>query len=442
MREFDVVVVGTGMAGQPAASGCAKGGKRVAIVDALPYGGTCMLRGCDPKRVMVEASYVAARAEALLGGGIESVPRIDWRALEARKRSFTDPVPAETEEWLKSLDVETLHGAAHVEGDGELDVAGERLRVRDVVIATGARPRTLDLRGAELLTTSTQFLDLDELPKRITFVGGGYIAFEFAVLSARAGADVRIIHSGGHVLEGFDPDLAGILVDRYRSLGIGIELNARVSAVQGGPGRLLVTSTSGTFEADVAVHAAGRVPDLEGLGLEAVDVRYDSRGVDVDETLRSITNPRFFAAGDAASIGLPLTPVASRQGAVVARNILGESIAFDGTATPSVVFGDPPLASVGMREGDIGDRSEDIDVVFNDTSSWFTSRRLGQTHSASKVLVDKRSGAILGAHILGACAEEIINLFALAMRQGITRDGLRDLLTNYPTVFSDVRYML
>ena len=442
MRVFDVVVIGTGMAGQPAASTCAKAGKKVAIVDALPYGGTCMLRGCDPKRVMLEASYVAARAEALLDGGIETVPRIDWQALQARKRSFTDPVPAEIEGWLRGLGVETLHGAAQVVGDGELNVAGERLRAGHVVIATGARPRTLDMSGAELLTTSTKFLDLEELPKRLAFVGGGYIAFEFAALSARAGAGVRIIHSGGHVLESFDPDLAGILVDRYRSLGIGIELNAQVSRVQGEPGGLLVTSTSGTFEADVAVHSAGRVPDLEGLGLEAADVRYDHRGVDVDENLRSTTNPRFFAAGDAAAIGLPLTPVASRQGAVVARNILGESVTFDGTATPSVAFSDPPLASVGARESDLGDRGRGVDVVFNDTSDWFTSRRLGQTHSASKVLVDKRSGAILGAHILGACAEEITNVFALAMRQGITRDGLRDLLTDYPTVFSDVQYML
>lgn len=442
MREFDVVVIGTGMAGQPAASRCAKAGARVAIVDALPYGGTCMLRGCDPKRVMLEASYVVERAEALRGGGIASAPHIDWGALQSRKRSFTDPVPRETEESLKRLGVETLHGTAHVIGDGEIDVAGERLRAQHIVIATGARPRTIDFPGAELLTTSTQFLDLDELPKRAAFVGGGYIAFEFAALSARGGADVRIVHSGAHALHGFDSDLADMLVERYRSIGIDVVLNARVNAVEGEPGRLVMTTASGTFEEDMAVHTAGRVPDVENLGLEAADVRYDRNGVAVDETMRSITNPRFFAAGDAASIGLPLTPVASRHGGIAARNILGESAAFDGTATPSVVFGDPPLACVGMCEADLGDHAGDVDVVFNDMSSWFTSRRLGQTHSGSKVLVDKRSGLILGAHVLGAGAEEIISLFALAMRHGIKRDELRQLLTDYPTVSSDVQYMV
>lgn len=442
MLDFDIVVIGTGMAGQPAASWCAKAGKRVAIVDALPYGGTCMLRGCDPKRVMVEAAYVVDRAAPLLGQGIDRVPHIDWRALQARKRSFTDPVPQSIEESFKRIGIEMLHGEAHIVGDGGLEVDGKRLWAENVVIATGARPRDLAFPGADLLTTSTQFLDLYELPKRIAFVGGGYIAFEFAGLAARSGAKVSILHAGDHALEGFDPDLADMLVENYRGIGVDVVLNARVGSVQKAHDGLEVTSEAGTFEADLVVHAAGRVPDVERLRLDDADVRYGPHGVEVDETMRSITNPRFFAAGDAASIGLPLTPVASRQGAIAARNILGESVAFDGTVTPSVVFAEPPLASVGLREADIGPGAGGVEVVFNDTRDWFTSRRLAQAHSGSKVLVDKRSGLILGAHVLGACAEELINLFALTMRHGIDRDGLRELLTDYPTVSSDLQYMV
>lgn len=314
-------------------------------------------------------------------------------------------------------------------------VAGGEAQVDDVAVGPGAVPE-----GA-ILEPACEFV----LEKMRDCLQADWRQ-QSAALSTHVDligcADVRIVHSGAHALHGFDSDLADMLVERYRSIGIDVVLNARVNAVEGEPGRLVMTTASGTFEEDMAVHTAGRVPDVENLGLEAADVRYDRHGVAVDETMRSITNPRFFAAGDAASIGLPLTPVASRQGGIAARNILGESAAFDGTATPSVVFGDPPLACVGMREADLGDHAGDVDVVFNDMSSWFTSRRLGQTHSGSKVLVDKRSGLILGAHVLGAGAEEIISLFALAMRHGIKRDELRQLLTDYPTVSSDVQYMV
>jgi len=421
VESFDVIVIGSGVSGQTVAAACAEAGRRVVVIDREPFGGTCARCGCDPKKVLLAAAEAVTRTEALIGDGVEGVSALSWPELITRKRQFTDPVPERITEWFAGMGVELISGAAQITGDIEVTVDGRRLAAGDLVIATGARPRTLDIVGEKLLTSSAEFMELDELPQRIVFAGGGYISFEFAELAARAGADVTIIHRSSRVLVGFDSLLAAKLVDRYRLLGIRVFTDVALEAVVRTPaGELLVGTSAGDITADMVVHGAGRVANASGMGLELLGVEASDRGVTVGSSLRSTGHAHVWAVGDAAALGLPLTPVGARQGAIAAANILGGAQHFDGTVTPSVAFTDPPLATVGMSAEDALADPARFEVLEHDTSEWFTQKRLAMTHGGARVVIDRATDRILGAHVLGVNADELINVFALAMRLGAT----------------------
>lgn len=443
MRHFDVVVVGTGVTGQSAAYDCAKGGLATAIVDRREYGGTCALRGCDPKRVLLSAAEAVDSVRRLHGSGPSGSIRIDWGALQRFKRTFTDPMSKRIEAALTAARVATLHGTARFSGPLRLEVGEETVAADHVVIASGARPRSLGVKGEDLVTLSEGFMALEDLPPRLVFIGGGYISLEFAHLAAAAGARVTIVHRGTRILEGFDADLAGVLCDAYRNEGIDVVLDAPVSEVREDGGHLVVHAGERSWECDMAVHGAGRVPDLEALELPAGGVESGPRGVEVDDSLRSVSDPRVLACGDAAARGLPLTPVGIRQGQVVARVLAGEAgAAWGDPVTPSVVYSDPPLAMVGLTEHAAKAAGLDVDVLFDDTSAWYQSRRLGVRMSAAKTIVERGSGRIVGAHILGPAAEELINVIAVAMDAGAPASAVTALPLTYPTAASALPYLL
>ncbi len=444
MERFDVIVIGTGVAGQTAAGELAAAGKRVAVVDKREFGGTCALRGCEPKKVLFTAAEVAERAAAQAGNGLSGAVRLDWQSLIAFKRTFTDSVPQAIEQWLTASGVATLHGPARFISEAALDVDGRQYAAEHFVIATGAVSRDLGIPGAEQVTDSEGFMAAETLGDRVAFIGGGYISFEFAHMAAAAGARVVVLHRGARVLEGFDPDLAEMLARSYRDAGVEIRTGALVSEIRSAGGALEIVCGDGDIVAcDMAVHGAGRVPDLEGLDLEAAGVAYGPRGIDTDSSMRSATNPRVYAAGDAAALGIPLTPVGIAQARVVVANILKpDSTTFSPVATPSVVFSDPPLASVGLTEEQARERGLDVDVKLADTTEWASSRRVGQRASGAKTIVERGSGRIVGAHLLGHGAEEVINVFAAAIAGGLTASDLKGALWAYPTASSDIVYLL
>jgi glutathione reductase (NADPH) len=438
--EFDVVVLGTGSAALAVAWRCRDAGWRVAVVDSRPFGGTCALRGCDPKKVLVGGAETVAAVRQLAGKGVAGAPRIDWPELMRFKRTFTEPVPKEREESLAKAGIAAFHGRARFVGRAAVRVGEQELSGRFVVIATGARPAPLGFPGEDLLATSEQFLELDELPRRIAFVGGGYISFEFAHVAARAGAQATILHRGARPLEHFDPDLVARLVEHSRSLGIDVRTGAAVRAVERG---YRVRTASGDVEADLVVHGAGRIADLDDLDLDKAGVQRSPGGVAVDEFMRSVSNPAVYACGDAAAGGPKLTPVASAEGRVVAANMIeGNRHRPDYAGTPSVVFTIPPLARAGLGEAEARERGLKFRVNAADTSSWYSSRRIGEPVSGYKVLVEEPTQRILGAHLLGAQSAEVINLFAVAIRRGITAPDLKETIFAYPTHSSDLSYML
>ncbi len=424
-------------------------GWNVAIVDSRPFGGTCALRGCDPKKVLVGATEVIERSRQMTGNGISANGvKIDWPALMRFKRSFTQPVPADREQQFTEAGIAVFHGRARFTDKATIQVGGDTLTGRFVIIAAGARPATLRIPAEEHLTTSEKFLELDSLPPRILFVGGGYISLEFAHVSARSGAQVQILHRGKRPLEQFDPDMVGRLVKATEELGVTVRLNTAVQNIEKNSGNFTVHASvngvSQSFEADLVVHGAGRVPEIDDLDLKTADVKREKRGVSVNEFLQSVSNPAVYAAGDAAaSGGPPLTPVSAMEGEVVAANLLrGNHRTPDLAAVATIAYTLPPVASVGLLEAAAEEKGLKFRVNHQDTSEWYSSRRLGAKYSAFKVLVEEGSERILGAHLIGPHAEEQINLFTLAIRSRIRSSEIEKMLFAYPTGASDLTYMV
>jgi glutathione reductase (NADPH) len=289
---------------------------------------------------------------------------------------------------------------------------------------------------------------LNELPRRIVFIGGGYIAFEFAHVAARAGSQVTVLHRGPRPLALFDPDLVDQLVARTRELGIDVHLGTEAIGIEKSSAQLIVralaSGETGTFQAEMVVHAAGRVPEINDLNLDVAGIEWDKRGVRVNEFLQSVSIPSVYAAGDAAaSGGPPLAPVASYEGQIVATNLLnGNRETPNYRGIPSVVFTIPQLAAVGLSESEASEQNLKFRVKKEMTSTWYSSRRVAETYSGYKVLVEEGTDRILGAHILGSEAGEVINLFALAIRSGMHATDLKHMLFAYPTSGSNLARML
>jgi glutathione reductase (NADPH) len=446
-RHYDLVVIGTGTA-SGAASRCRAAGWEVAVIDSRPVGGTCALRGCRPKKILVSAAEAVHAPADLAGRGVEARELgIDWPALMRFKRSQTDNLPQVFTEGYAKAGIAVIRGQASFVAPATVAVNDDHVTGRYVLIATGARPAPLGVPGEELLATSEQFLNIDALPRRVVFVGGGYVSFEFAHVAVRAGAEVTILHRGPRPLEAFDPDLVGLLVGRTRALGVRVELATQVTGFErAGRGLLVHARAEGRerrFEADLAVHGAGRIPDLDDLDLGAGGIERGPRGVTVNRYLQSVSNPAVYAAGDAAASGPPLTPKAGHDTEVVAQNLLEgnhRQPRYEGLA--SAVFTVPALAAVGLTEEAARAQGLRFRPRWEDTSSWFSSTRVGETASGYKTLVEEGTGRILGAHLLGPHAEEVINIFAVAIRLGLAAEDLKQTLFAYPTSASDVPFML
>ena len=450
IARYDVVVIGTGSAASAVAMRCRKAGKQVAVVDSRPFGGTCALRGCDPKKVLVGATEVIVWNRRMQEHGIcaEQV-RIEWARLMQFKRSLIEDVPKKREEGFLKNGIATFHGRARFVGPASIQVGDDVLEANNVVVAAGSRPADLKIPGAQLAVTSEQFLELENLPERVLFIGGGYISFEFAHIAARAGVRATVLHRSDRPLDRFDPDLVDQLVSRTHDLGVDVRLGMEVIGIVRSSTAFKIRAHTERgdheFEADLVVHGAGRVPEIDDLGLTKAGIEWDPlRGVKVNEYLQSVSNPALYAAGDAAATaGPPLTPVATYEGKIAADNLLNGNHRkpnYDGI--PSVVFTVPPLASVGLQERAARDRGLSLRVNHEDTSSWYSSRRVAERYSGFKTLIDEQTGRILGAHLLGPDAGETINIFALAIRKGLTAADLRDAIFAYPTLGSDVVYMV
>ena len=446
-KQYDLVVIGSGMAAQVASFRVRAAGWSVAVIDFHPFGGTCPLRGCDPKKVLVGGAETVDMARRMRGRGVDGDVRIDWPDLIAFKRTFTDPVPQTLEKRFAAQGIDAYHGHARFIGRDIIAVDGQTLKSRYVLIATGARPAPLAFPGEEHLITNEEFLELETLPRRMVMVGGGYIAAEFSHIAARAGARVTVLQRAARMLPKFDPDLVGWLMEKFNELGIDVRTRAPVESVEKKGAGFIVKARSKdgplTVETDLVVHAAGRIPDIGSLNLDAAGIEREGKRLKLNEFLQSVSNPAVYAAGDAANVGPPLTPVSIHDAKIVAANLLeGNKHRPDYRGVPSVAFTVPPIARVGLVEEKAREQGLKFRVKSEKASDWYTARRVAERVYGYKTLVEEGTGHILGAHLVGPNVDEVINAFGLAIRHRLTAEQLTTTMFAYPTGASDIGYML
>lgn len=448
-KNYDIIIIGTGTAGRTLAGKVARSGLKIAIADSREYGGTCPLRGCDPKEVLTDIAEVTDSNNRLIwkGAGTDTPLKIDWTSLIEFKRTFIEGYSRKTENHLVEMGIDTYHGRAHFENQNTIVVGEDKLKGEYIFLATGAKPRKLNIPGEEYIITSEELMEIEKLPEKIIFIGGGYISIEFAHVARRAGAEVIILQRSERVLGAFDFDMVNMLIKASEAAGIKILTNKPVISVEKENNGLLVKtefkSKSGSetqsFRADMVVHGAGRVADIEDLRLEKAGVKIEKGAIAVDKHMRT-SNSKIYAGGDCALEGMQLTPVAILQGEVAAANILdGDRVEADYTGIPSAVFTIPVLASVGISAAKESDKYK---VIFRDRSNWNTTRRAGIGFAASKLIIDEANDRIMGAHILGPHAGEAINIFATVMQLGLKASEIKKLIFSYPTTCSDIPYML
>ncbi|MDD2552474.1 MAG: NAD(P)/FAD-dependent oxidoreductase [Dysgonamonadaceae bacterium] len=448
MKKFDVFIIGTGVAGTIIANKCAQNGLKTGIVDNRDYGGTCGLHGCVPKKILVGATEAVASSRNLEGKGISKAPSIKWKELIDFKNSFTDPIPKNKEKNFKKNGISTYHGNPKFVAENQLKIDDDIIEAKKIVIATGAIPRVLGIPGEEHALSSDDFLEMEKLPKSILFIGGGYIAFEFAHIAARSGAKVTILDMASTSLPHFDKEIVEHLVDATKELGIELVMNTKVAEIKkNGDSFIVVGDNDGKkneFKSDTVFNTSGRVPAIHNLDLGKANVRYSDNGIEVSNFMQSISNSHVYAAGDnTATDGLPLTPFATMEGHIVAANILvGNKKKPDYGVRPTVVYTLPALAMVGMTEEQAQKKKLDITVNYASVPNWYAAKHLGEKTYAFKVIIDKKNDLILGAHIIGPNAEETINVFAVAMQAGMQAKDLKTIPFTFPSASSDIVKMV
>ncbi|WP_163653145.1 NAD(P)/FAD-dependent oxidoreductase [Listeria sp. PSOL-1] len=439
-EQFDVVVIGSGVSGIQVAFSLSKK-MRCAIVEKRDFGGTCVLRGCDPKKVLVGGMEAVHLSKRLRGHGIKQKASISWPDLMAFKKSFVEDVPASLEKSFIEAGIETFKGEAKFIDEHTIEVDGQRLTANYFVIATGASPVILDIKGKEHLKTSDDFLSLESLPQNITFIGGGYIAFELAAIASAAGSEVHVILHNSKPLKAFDPDHVALLVSELQEMGVIFHFDTDVQEVLKQETHYLLTGNDFNLKTELVFSAIGRHPNTKALQLEKAKVDYDNHGINVNQYLEATKN--IYACGDVANTkGLPLTPVDSFEANAVVEQILSGRKEVRYPVIPSVVFSSPKLAQIGISAEEAMKDLEKYHVNEIDMTNWYTYRRTNEALSAAKIITEKTTGKVCGVSLISEEAEEMINYFVLIINAHLTLDELKQYIFAYPGAANDLTSLL
>src|SRR5881409_802748 len=402
---FDLVVIGGGPGGYVAALRAAQLGARTAIVEKDRMGGTCLVRGCIPTKALLQSSelYTLAKTGEPFGLLADNV-RFDWPAAQKRKTAVVDQLVKGVEGLLKAGGVTSLKGAARLAGNGAIDVAGEKLQAKDIVIATGAAIKRIPLPGADLTIDSDQILELKEVPRRLAVIGGGVVGMEFAAMFAALGSKVTVLEMLPQVLAMVDADLVAAYAKHLAKVGGEIHTNSKVSRVVKQNGGLQVQFSTGgeggAVDADQVLLAVGRVPFTQGLDADKAGVKLDRGRVVVDEHLHTDADG-IWAIGDVIG-GIMLAHVASYEGVCAVENIAGHGNRVpDYHAAPNCVYTDPEIAHVGLGEKEARERGHQVKVGRFPFAASGRALTLGQTEGAVKVVADSADDTILGVQMVG-----------------------------------------
>src|SRR5437762_3294959 len=434
---FDVIVIGGGPGGYVAALRAAQLGARTAIVEKDRVGGTCLVRGCIPTKALLQSSelYTLARAGRPFGLVADNVG-FDWTAAQRRKTAVVDQLVKGVEGLLKAGGVTSFKGNARLAGKGVVAVGGDQLQARDIVIATGSAIARVPLSGAELTIDSDRILELQEVPKRLAVIGGGVVGMEFAAMFAALGSKVTVLEMLPQVLSMVDSDLVVVYTKHLAGLGGEIHTNSKVSEVTKSGGALKVKFSEGgqdgVVDAEQVLMAVGRVPYTHGLDAEKAGVKLDRYRIVVDEHLHTDADG-VWAIGDVIG-GIMLAHVASYEGVCAVENIAGHTRTPDYHAAPNCIYTDPEIAHVGLGEKEAKDKGIAIKVGRFPFAASGRALTLGQTVGYAKVLADAESGKLLGAHIIGPRATDLIAEATLAIQNGLTIEQLDLTIHAHPTL--------
>lgn len=445
---FDVVILGGGNAGIGVTGPVRKAGRSVAMIEEGDLGGTCPNRGCTPKKVLVAAGQALHDIERAAVHHIAvSKPWLDWSALIDREKDMIKDIPANLARAMARREVSVIEGRGIFVAPNTVRVGNRLLEAGHIVIATGSRPRPLPIPGAEHMITSDDMLRERELPASVIFVGGGVISLEFAHVYARAGAAATVLEALPQLLPAMDADAVARLQEESERIGIKISTGVRVLSIEplGRQFRVIFIhdDVERAIVADRVVNGAGRIANVDNLDLAAGHVEHANGRVAVDQYLRSTSNPRVYVCGDAVPTSPQLSPIATYEGDIVGRNIVsGPKYVPEYAGMATSVYTVPALAAVGLTESLARQGGSAIHVHVNDMHNWFSARSYAETVAWSKVIVDRSTDLILGAHIVGHTGQELINIFGLAIKFGITASQIRDTVYAYPTFSADIRHML
>lgn len=435
MQEYDLFVIGGGSGGVRAARMAAQRGARVALAETAALGGTCVNLGCIPKKLY---SYAAHYGEAFeeshgFGWGGEA-PSFDWETLKRNRAIEIMRLNGVYEKLLIGAGVQLLRGRARLADAHTVEVGGERVRSKHVLVATGGTPHPPDFPGHELAITSNEMFDLEPFPRRLLVIGGGYIACEFASIFSGLGSRVTQLYRGAQVLRGFDDDIRNFVAAEMAKKGVDLRLNAQVASLQRGADGLRARLADGSvLEADAVLAATGRWPNAVGMGLEAAGVRLNERGaIAVDGDFRTSVR-HILAVGDVID-RVQLTPVALAEAMVVVDHLFGSARqVMDYENIPTAVFTHPNIGTVGLTEAQARARHGSLRIYRAEFKPLKHTLSGSGERTLMKLVVDDTSDRVLGVHMVGADAGEIVQGFAVALKAGATKSVFDATIGIHPT---------
>jgi glutathione reductase (NADPH) len=445
VADFDLFVIGAGSGGVRASRVAAAHGAKVAVAEEYRVGGTCVIRGCVPKKLLVYGAHFAEDInDAAMFGWDIPTKTFNWQVLRDNVLAEVTRIEGAYTDTLNNHDVEIIHDRAVITGPNSVRLAsGREVTAGKILIATGARPQMLHIPGIEHAISSNETFNLDQIPKRIVIVGGGYIANEFAGIFNEFGSSVTLVNRTDVLLRGYDQQMVDRLIQISIRKGIDFKFNAKIEQIEKlAGGRLKLTMTGcDDIEADQLLIAAGRIPNTEGLGCEDVGVELGKHGaVKVDEDNRSSVES-IFAVGDVTN-RVQLTPVAIREGQAFADSFFGNIPArVDYGCIPSAVFSHPPIAAVGMTEGQAREKLGAAKTYTSDFRAMKNVLAGRNERSLYKLVVDEGSDRIVGVHMIGPDAPEVLQAAAIAVRGKLTKADFDATVALHPTMAEELVLM-
>lgn len=449
LKKYDLIVIGSGPAGTDVAKSCAKKGLKVAVADYL-FGGTCALKGCTPKKAMESVTSLWWETQHLQGHGFPKTTKpVKWKKLVAHSQEFTALVPSGKKRDLKKAKIDLIEKKVSFIDKKTITDGDNKWTAKNIVIATGAIPRPLDIPGKKHLLNSADFFELSKLPKSIVFIGGGYIAFELAHIAAACGSQVTIISDTQKPLKAFDTNLVSQFIKATLDKGIDVRLGYQALSVSTKRNKYeVVIQRKGRdknygIPADVVFNTTGRIPATKSLNLAKADIQLDKKGFPkFNEYLQCKGNNAVYLVGDVNNQSA-FTPVAHLEAATVAKNILNkkkEKINYP--TIPFALYGYPKLAGVGQTEKQLKEAGIEYKTFSKSLTDDLIEKAKHNKFAGFRVFVDSKTDKILGAYILSAKADDSINLIATAIQKGLTGKEVHNLILAYPTASQVVRYMV